>query len=144
MAEKIVVNSGLKEYEIYFEDRNESVTIAFNPADTGLAVRFKDLEPRVNKRLEGLTDIELDADGNPKDLSFTKNIELVNEALSEELDWAFGNKISDKLFSKCDPLSSCNGEYFVVQFIRRMTPVIKADIERENKAIQKHMKGYVR
>ena len=144
MAEKIVVNSGLKEYEIYFEDRDESVTIAFNPSDTGLVVRFQELEERVNKRLEGLTDVELDENGMPKDLSFVKNIKLVDTALSEELDRAFGNKISDKLFSKCSPLSTRNGEYFIVQFIKQITPVLKKDVEKENKALRKHLKGYVK
>lgn len=144
MAERIVLNTGLKEYEIYFEDRNESITIAFNPSDTGLVVRFQELEERVNKRLEGLTDIELDENGLPKDLSFVDNIKLVNSALGEELDRAFGNKISDKLFSKCDPLSTKGGEYFIVQFIKQITPVIKKDIEKENKSLQKHLKGYIK
>lgn len=144
MAERIVLNSGLKEYEIYFEDRDESVTIAFNPSDTGLVVRFQELEDRVNKRLEGLTDIELDENGVPKDLGFVDNIKLVNIALGEELDRAFGNKISEKLFSKCDPLSTRNGEYFILQFIKQITPVVKKDIEKENRALQKHLQGYVK
>lgn len=142
MAERIILDSGLKEYELYFKDRDKSVIISFNPHDTGLAVRFSQLEERVNKRLEGLTDIELDENGVPKDLSFIDNIKLVNEALAEELDYAFGNKISDKVFSMCDPLSSKSGEYFIIQFVKQITPVVEKDIKKENKAIQKHLRGY--
>lgn len=144
MAERIVLNSGLKEYEIYFEDRDESITIAFNPSDTGLAVRFQELEDRVTKRLEGLADVELDEKGMPKDLSFIENIRLVDAALGEELDRAFGNKISEDLFSKCGPLATIGGEYFILQFIKQITPVIKKDIEKENTALKKHLKGYIK
>ncbi len=142
MAERIELTSGLREYELYFKDRDATVTIAFNPADTGMAVRLNEFESRVNEKLKGLTDIELDANGMPKDMSFIDNIKLINKSLSEELDRAFGNKISDKVFAFCDPLATIDGKYFVLQFIEQITPVMKRCIERENKALQKHIAGY--
>lgn len=125
MSEKIVLNSGLKTFEIEFEDRNVTTEIKFNPADPDLALRFSKFQERVDKKINELEGVELNADGTPKDLGYVKQIEDINGIIYSELDYAMGNQISLQLFQFCNPLASVNGKFFVLTFIEALTPIIQ-------------------
>lgn len=144
MSEKIILNSGLKTIEIEFEDRNVTTEIKFNPADPDLALRFSKFQERVDKKISELEEIELNTDGTPKDLSYVKQIEDINDIIYSELDYAFGNKISAQLFQFCNPMASVGGKYFVVSFIEAITPVIQKCAIAEKNALQKHFAKYNR
>lgn len=142
MGNKIILDTGLKTFEIEFKDRGFSTEIQFNPADTGLATRFKEMQNRISEGLKDLTDIELDEDGKAKDLSFVDNISKVDNLICDELDRAFGNKISDKIFCFCSPLAITGNEYFILQFIKAISPVIEENIKQKNRALNKHLSKY--
>lgn len=144
MVNKITLDTGLKTFEIEFKDRGVTAEIAFNPADPDLALRFSKFQKRVEEKLKGLTDIELNADGTPKDLSFVKNIEEINKIIYQELDLAFGNPISETLFQFCNPMATINGKYFVIQFMEAIAPVIKANVTAEKKKLDKHLSKYAK
>lgn len=139
MPEKIIMNSGLKEYEVVFEDRdNESVIIKFNPTDLNLAKRFEDFMDDLDKQLDTLKEIELDEDGFPVDDSFKEDISILDNAIRSGIDKALGNKVSDKLFMTCNPLTRINGETFIEQFCTHLSNIIESEAEKSSgKALDK-------
>lgn len=144
MAEKIKLNSGLKTFEVEFEDRGVTTEISFNPSDPDLAVRFSKFQGNVEEKMKDLKDIELDANGMPKDLSFVENIKEINHIIYDEIDKAFGNPVSEKLFQFCNPMASINGKYFVVQVMEALSPVIKESATSERRKLEKHLNKYKR
>ena len=143
MAKKIELSTKMETFEIEFKDRGITAEIQFNPADPDLAVRFEEMQKRIEEKLNSLTKIELDENGNAKDLAFVDNIKKVNSLLCDELDRAFGNKISDVVFQFCSPMAITGGEYFIVQFIKAISPVIEKSIKEKNKALNRHLQKYV-
>lgn len=142
MAERYNLNTGLKEFVLYFEDRDEEARIYFNPSDENLAVRFSEMQDRVNEKLKNLTDIELDENGMPKDLGFVENIKEIETLIRDEIDRAFGNKISDTVFKYCHPMAITKGDYFVVQFMKAISPAIEKINKETSKKMNKHLEKY--
>lgn len=133
MPEKIILNSGLKEFELVFEDRdNESVIIKFNPTDLNLPSRFLKFMENVQERLKGIKDIELDEDGLPKDDAYLEDIQIIDSTFREELDTAMGNRISDSVFKYNHPLSQISGESYIEQFCRQLAPIIQRYAEKDS------------
>ena len=67
MAEKITLNTNLKTVRLDFADRGATAEIQFDPTDPNLAVRFSEMEGRIKEEISKLPEVELDADGKPKD-----------------------------------------------------------------------------
>lgn len=143
MSNKIILNTGLQTFEIEFADRGVTTEISFNPSDPDLALRFSMFKDRVDEQMKGMKDIELNADGTPKDLSFVENIKEINRIIYSELDAAFGYPISETVFQFCNPMATTNGKYFVVQFMEAITPVIRENVMNEKKKLDKHLNKYV-
>lgn len=144
MAKKIELSTKMETFEIEFKDRNTSVEISFNASDPELAVRFDDMRKRIGKKLNNITNIELDEKGNPHKLDEVDIIRKLNKCISDEIDFAFGNKISDKLFQFCSPMAITGNELFVEQFIKAITPVIKETVMKNNRELDKHLAKYTK
>ena len=144
MAKKIILNTNMETVQLDFVDRGVVAEIQFDPTDPNLAVRFGEMEERIKTEIQKLPDVELDANGNPKDLGFIKNIKGVNQIIYDEIDRVFGNTISETVFQFCSPFSISKGKYFVMQFIEAIAPLIKKSIEAENKALAKHLAKYTK
>lgn len=144
MAEKITLSTNLKTVQLDFADRGATAEIQFDPTDPNLAVRFSEMEGRIKEEISKLPEVELDADGKPKDLSFIENIKEINQIIYEEIDRVFGNKISQTVFQYCSPFSVSKGRYFVMQFIEAIAPLIRKNIAEENKALNKHLAKYTK
>lgn len=140
----IKLNTGLKSYDIYFEDRDEYTTVSFNPFDPDLIVRFNEFQTRCEKKLEDVKDIELDADGMPVDDSYVDSIKQTNKIIKDELDIAFGSKISANLFKYCNPMAIVNGDYFVINFIKAIAPILEEEAKAEQKRLAKHTEKYIK
>jgi hypothetical protein len=145
MAMKL--KTGLIAFPIEF-DNGEKDKIYFNPNDPDLFVRFADFEGKMNNRLAEIKDVELENDGTPKEKALVEMMRGINQAICEELDIAFGNKISDVVFKYCSPFAIVNGEYFLEQFVMAIRPEItkyneKANLELQKKK-QKHIEKYAK
>jgi len=143
MAEKITLSTGLKTFDLYFADRDETVQISFNPTDKGLAVRFKEAQKRIEKATEKFKDVELDEEGNPVDLDFIDQFAEMTEMLYKELDRAFASPICAQVFKYCSPFAIVDGEYFFLAFFEAITPVIQKYAEAENAKANKKMSKYL-
>jgi hypothetical protein len=145
MAMKL--KTGLIAFPIEF-DNGEKDKIYFNPNDPDLFIRFADFEGKMNNRLAEIKDVELENDGTPKEKALVEMMRGINQAICEELDIAFGNKISDVVFKYCSPFAIINGEYFLEQFVMAIRPEIskyneKANLELQKKK-QKHIEKYAK
>lgn len=125
------LSTGKVAFPIEF-DNGDKDTIYFNPSDPNLFIRFAEFESKIRDRLKEVEDFELTENGLPKNEELIENFKLINNIICEELDTAFGNKISDVVFKHCSPLAIVGGEYFIVQFVEALRP----EIEKQNKKAQ--------
>lgn len=145
MAMKL--KTGLIAFPIEF-DNGEKDKIYFNPNDPDLFVRFSDFEGRMNDKLSEIEEMDLDNDGMPREKALVEMMRKINQSVYEEIDIAFGNKISDVVFKYCSPFAIVNGEYFLEQFVAVIRPEInkyneKANLELQKKK-QKHIEKYAK
>jgi hypothetical protein len=124
-------------------DNGDKQSIFFNPNDPDLMVRMKELGDRVNKKIGEIDDIELSADGKPVGVEQVEIFDMMQCALKEELDYAFGGSVSGVVFKHCSPFAIVDGEYFVVQFIRAVTPEIEKCVKKANADVEKKMAKHI-
>ena len=116
----IKLNKGLQPFDIYFEDIDEHETIYFNPSDS-------DLIPRLSKSMENIKKILMNFKTDPNDDAY-KIVEKIDETentICNEIDYGFGNKVSDIVFKHCGVMSVANGEFYILSFFNAILPEIK-------------------
>ena len=135
------LSTGKIGFPIEFDNGDKDI-IYFNPNDPDLIVRMKDFEGYVNKRIDGIKDIELLNDGTPannEDMQEVENFRMLKNILCEELDRAFKGEISAIVFKHCSPFAIVNGNYFILQFLEAIVPEIEKEIKKANNAVEKRM-----
>ncbi len=136
-------------------DNGDKTTIYINPNDPNLAVRLKDFENKVSERLKELNnskqDIEIPDDLSPENITpeMIDKIETYRKAQTavyEEIDIAFGSPISSEVFKYCSPFAIVDDDYYILHFIRAITPEIQVHIRKTNEGaemrMQKHLSKY--
>lgn len=136
------LSTGKVAFPIEFDNGNKDC-IYFNPNDPDLMIRMKELETKVSERVKGIDNIELSNDGMPTNFSKIETFEKMQNILKEELDFAFGGSVSEVIFKHCSPFAIVNGEYFVVQFIKSITPEVEKHIKKANADIEKKMQKHI-
>ncbi len=146
MAKRITLKKGLEPLEIYFEDADETVTIYFNPSDSDLPKRLVEAQKIIEERSKNIKPFELNENETSDAESCIEYYNEANAVVYDAMDYAFGNKISDKLFRHCGPFTIVDGEYFILQFLDQITPVleekIKTDRGRASEKMNKYLAGY--
>ncbi len=139
------LSTGKIAFPIEFDNGDKAV-IYFNPNDPDLMVRMKNLETKVSEKIKDIQDIELTNEGTPANFSQIDLFEKMQNVLKEELDCAFGGKISEYVFKHCSPFAIVEGEYFIIQFINAITPEIEKHIKKARaeaeKRVAKHIEKY--
>ena len=136
MAMKL--STGKVAFPIEF-DNGDKDCIYFNPNDPNLAIRLKDFQENVNKKMGEIEDIKLNNDGTPEDMKVIDDFEKIQNVLCNELDIAFGGEISSVVFKYCSPFAIVNGDYFLIQFIEAIKPEIEKHIKKANADVEKKM-----
>lgn len=136
MAMKL--STGKIAFPIEFDNGAKDV-IYFNPNDPNLAIRLRDLQENLNKKLSQFDNIKLNPDGIPEDMKTIDDFENIQKVFCNELDIAFGGEISDVIFKYCSPFAIVNGDYFIIQFIEAITPEIEKHIKKSNSDVEKKM-----
>lgn len=148
MAHKIKLGNDLEVFEIEFEGRNSTVEIEFNPNDPDLSKRLMEAQKIINEKSKGIKQFEVDENGMPNADSCVQYLNEMNQVVYDAVDYAFGNKISDKVFKYCSPYGIVNGEYFVLHFFNRMIPELKKIIsssqKKANENMNKHLAKYMK
>lgn len=136
------LSTGKVAFPIEF-DNGDKQTIYFNPNDPDLMIRMKSLDEKVQDKINGLEDVELNEEGKPTQISQIETFEKMQNILKEELDYAFGGSVSAIVFKHCSPFAIVGGEYFVVQFIQAITPEIEKHIKKANADVEKRMAKHI-
>ena len=139
------LNTGKIGFLIEF-DNGDKQSIFFNPNDPDLMVRMSHLEEKINEHVKEMEDVALDEEGNPIEEKQIKLFEEMQEIVKKELDYAFGGDISAVVFKHCSPFAIVGDEYFIVQFIRAITPEIVKHVKQATidtaKRMEKHIQKY--
>lgn len=136
------LSTGKIAFDIEFDNGDNDV-IYFNPNDPDLMLRTKNFTKKISEKIKELDDVELTADGKPAKMSQYDIFERLQKILKDELDYAFGGSISDVVFKHCSPFAIVNGEYFVVQFIKAITPEIENHINKASADAEKRMAKHI-
>jgi hypothetical protein len=136
------LSTGKVAFPIEF-DNGDKQTIYFNPNDPDLMIRMKSLNEKVQDKINGIEDVELNEEGKPTQISQIETFEKMQNILKEELDYAFGGSVSAVVFKHCSPFAIVGGEYFVVQFIQAITPEIEKHIKKANADVEKRMAKHI-
>lgn len=116
----IKLNKGLQPFDLYFEDIDKHETIYFNPSDS-------DLVSRLAKSVENIKNLLIDFKTNPDDDAYkiVEKIDETEKTICNEIDYGFGNKVSDTVFKHCGVMSVVNGEFYILTFFDAILPEIK-------------------
>lgn len=136
------LSTGKVAFPIEF-DNGDKQNIYFNPNDPDLMIRMKNLETKVSEKIKGLEDIELSNDGTPTQIAQIETFEKMQNILKEELDYAFGGEVSEVAFKHCSPFAIIEGDYFISQFIKAITPEIEKHIKKANSELEKKMQKHI-
>lgn len=143
--EKIKVNSNVKQYLVVNEHDEEMGVIKVDMTDFEFFNRSKEAEKNITeivKRMEQLQKQNLSMEETFEQLS------VLDKEVKEQLDMLFDCEVSKVVFGNKNCLSVGNGEIFIVRFMKAVLPVIKRDIEKEQKKsvqkIAKYTKGYTK
>lgn len=124
-------------------DNGDKQSIYFNPNDPDLSVRFNEMQYRIRKEIESLSDFETNSDGTPINEVNTDTFVKVREIMCKEIDRAFGGDISSVVFKYCNPLAIVDGKYFILHFIESITPEIEKHIKRANAEVEQKMNKHI-
>ena len=160
------LSTGKVAFPIEFDTGDKEV-IYFNPSDPDLSQRLINSKDNISNRIKGLNFEGLEIDNNGE-IPEVENLEdfaklsekeqndllekskekakIFNETkniIFEELNYAFGSNVSKAVFKHCSPFAIVNGEYFVMQFLREITPEIQKEIAKSNKETEKKMSRHL-
>ena len=139
------LNTGKIAFPIEFDNGNKDC-IYFNPNDPDLFSRMRDLSANIDKRIKAMSDVMLGVDGKPENIEYIDAFNALQKILYEELNIAFGSDVSSVVFKYCSPFAIVNGEYFISQFVKAITPEIEKHIEEATAArrakMDKHLSKY--
>lgn len=126
----ILLDEGLETFNLAFKGRDDVVAISFNPSDPDLILRLEKSIVNIDEAIAGVSD----------DDTGTEKLKKINEAICEQVDFIFGNNISDKVFKHCSPLATnSKGELFVERFMDAVTPYIRDRAIAARKASEARM-----
>lgn len=136
------LSTGKKAFLVEF-DNGDAQTIYFNPNDPDLMIRLKNFESRVAEKINKFEDVELTQEGEPSQIAQIEIFEKMQNILKEELDFAFGGDVSRVVFKHCSPFAIIDDEYFVIQFVKAITPEIERFIKEENAKMEQKASKYL-
>lgn len=139
----INIKTGLKTFRINFSDRDVSAEISFNPSDSELSNRLFKAQKMIEKKAEEIKEFSVDENGMPDIDEYIKYTDDINQSVYDAVDYAFGNKISDKVFAYCSPFAVVDGKYFIITFFEQIAPVIRSIVEKDGTQASEEAQKYI-
>lgn len=137
------IDNGYKEFTI---NNDPNKVIRINLSDYSIVERINKAYEEIDKITKINEDIELKSDGSPLS-ELNKAAEIVskiNKAIKDQIDYIFDSPVSDMVFGNQSPLSTVNGVPLYERFLEAITPYIKEEIQKEQKASQKRIEKYTK
>lgn len=139
MANKIIINDGLKTYDIENQDGKLLGQFSFNPSDTNIIHRYNDV---VKSLEEFAKQIDKKEEAEIEDV-----LNEVEPLIFEKIDFLLNANISEKFFSIMGPFSPLeSGKYYIESVIDAIGQAIQQEtgkrVEKMNGKIKKHTSKY--
>lgn len=139
MANKIKVNTGFKTYDIVDQDDKVLGQFTFNPSDTGIAHRYKEV-------IESLEKLELNAETDEEE-DFSDTLKKVESVIFEKFNYLLGANVAETFFRITGPLSPLeNGQLFIENVLEAIGNVISIEtgnrVKHVDNVIKKHTAKY--
>lgn len=122
------------EFEIDFQGKSKEI-LYFNAADSRLPERLMELPQVIKSETEKLKEPEIQQseEGYKEILQYLKEKDKI---VCTAIDYAFGNRVSDKIFKYYGAYSVINGRYYILDVLEKIIPeVIKMIEQSQSSAI---------
>ena len=135
MGNRIVIDDGLKTYDIVNKQGEVLGQFSFNPSDTNIVHRYE-------KIYTELSALEPSESGDS--LEALKELERVAQ---EKIDYLLGAKVSENFFAIAGAFSPLeSGKYYIESVLDAIAQAIMAEtgerVKKINKKVQKHTGKY--
>lgn len=134
---QLQIDTGLKTYDILDTDGNVTGTVRFNPADPGIAARWKSAEPEIQQLAQAAQQSDQDEDAT---------VALLMEAdqkIKSLFDYAFGAKVSQAFFGGQSAFGICDDGALVLEHvINALAPVLESSMKSGMEAVQQRAKSH--
>ena len=140
MSKQIIIDDGLKTYELVNKDKKVLGEISFNPSDMNITQRYK-------KVVEELENMDVHTKHGDETNDTIEAIDLTDPFVYEKIDYLVNAPVAETLFSVMGPFSPMpSGQYFVEYIMEVIGNIITqetgARVKKMNKHIQKHTSKY--
>ena len=139
--EKIKVNGNVKEYMIVNEKDEELGVIRINMTDFDFFNRTKEAEKQIMSIMQRFKELH---GKNLETEEIFASISELDKEIKEQLNYMFDYDVSSVVFGNTNCLSIGDGQPFVTRFLQSIIPVIKRDIEKENRQSKQKMSKYTK
>lgn len=136
---KLVLQTGVKNYDIYDENDKMLGTINIYPNDFNFGARAKEIIPQITEYIESAEQIaDDDVDGA------IDQIKEIDDKIKGALDYLFASNISGTIFKTlhCLDVVAGGNKFFIESFLDMMMPVITKEMEKASKESAKRIKSY--
>lgn len=144
----IIIDDGLKTYEIKNRKGKVLGTFSFNPSDVNIVYRYDE----VVKDLEKL-DISFekadDKTGKTEEEVIAENLKRLDSVVYEKINYLLGEDVAESFFSIMGPFSPLpNGKYFIETVMGAIGQAIKSEtgarVKKMNSKIRRHTQKYAK
>lgn len=135
---KLVLEVDTGAVEVEVRDKGETIgTFKFNPNDMDIVKRYEHV-------MEALQKLEIPEDGGEE------VIFAVSDEIKKQIDYLLNYKVSDSIFSKCNPLTlTTAGDFYCEDVLEKIANIIERVTEQRIKkkktkikrATEKYSKG---
>lgn len=140
MDEQIVLDLGVKTYEIKDPDGNVTGVVRFNPSDPGFAGRWQQAEAKIEAYNRKIT--EMNAAGTPEIDQWPMLMEA-SDAIKQAFDYAFGAPVSQAFFGGASAFAMTqSGRLVIENVLDGVYPIIEKALKSAAKKAQQRMAGH--
>lgn len=136
MAEQIILDLGVKTYEVKNQDGTVTGTVRFNPSDPGFAGRWQQAEAKIESYRQKIN--EMQVSGTPEIDQWPVLMEA-SDAIKQAFDYAFGAPVSEVFFGGASAFAMTeNGHMVLENVLDGVYPIIeKALVQAAGKMKQR-------
>ena len=135
---QLQIDTGLKTYDILDAAGNVTGTVRFNPADPGIAARWKSAEPEIQQLAQTAQQTDQDEGAT---------VALLMDAdqkIKSLFDYAFGAKVSEAFFGGQSAFGICeDGSLVLEHVLTALTPVLESSMKSGLEAVQQRAKTHI-
>lgn len=140
MAERIIIDDGLKTYEIANKEGKVFGTFSFNPSDTNIIKRHAEVVAALEK-------LEMQKPEGETEEKWEDTMQEMEKIVFEKIDYLLNAEVSKDFFSIMGPFSPlASGQYFVESVIDAIGQAIQAEtgarVKKIASKVKKHTSKY--